>query len=93
MQASLSHFGPWANHGASPLGIYFWVYEGEEGYWDQSTCLINLTVSCDRTSGSVDKGKAGDVIYLDFSKASGTMSLNIMVPKLGYYSLGGCATK
>lgn len=50
-------------------------------------------VSCDGTSGSVDKGRAGDFIYSDFSKAFGTMFLNILVPKLGYYSLGGCTTK
>lgn len=33
MQAGLSHFGPWENHRASPLGTHFWARKGEESYW------------------------------------------------------------
>lgn len=93
MQAGPPHFGPWENHGASPLGTRFWAHKGEEGYWEQSTCLTNLIAFCDGTSGFVDEGTAEDIIYLDFIRAFGTVSHNILVPKLRCYSLCGCTTK
>lgn len=31
--------------------------------------MANLIGSCDNITGSVDKGRAVDVIYLDFSKS------------------------
>ena len=36
----------------------------------------------------VDKGKAVDVVYLDFSKAFGAVFLTILMKKLMKYSLG-----
>jgi len=36
----------------------------------------------------VDKGRAVDVVYLDFSKAFGAVFLTILMEKLVRYSLG-----
>lgn len=54
------------------------------------SCLTNLIAFCDKMAGSVDEGRALDVIYLDFSRAFNTLfQYNILVSKLGYYSLDG----
>jgi len=39
----------------------------------------------------VDEGKAVDVVSLDFSKASDTISHGILLEKLTAHGLGGCA--
>lgn len=35
--------------------------------------MANLIVSCDEMTGSVDKGRVVDVIYLDFNKFFNTV--------------------
>lgn len=46
------------------------------------SCLMNLIAFCDEMTSSVDEGRAVDVVYLDFSKAVGTISHNILIGKL-----------
>jgi len=41
----------------------------------------------------VDEGKAMDVIYLDFSKASGTVPYSILLEKLVAHGLDGCTLR
>ncbi|GAB0178971.1 mitochondrial enolase superfamily member 1 [Grus japonensis] len=52
-------------------------------------CLTNLIALYDGMTGCVDEGRAVDVVSLDFSKASDTISHNILTGKLRTCGLDG----
>lgn len=45
----------------------------QHGFMEGGPCLANLISCCDKVTCLVDKGKVGEVVYLDFSKASGAV--------------------
>ena len=53
------------------------------------SCLTNLISFYDKVTHLVDKGKAAEVAYLDFSKAFDTVSHNILKEKLAAHGLDG----
>ncbi|CAM5135878.1 unnamed protein product [Natator depressus] len=63
------------------------IRNSQHGFTKGKSCLTNLIAFYDEITGSVDEGKAVDVLFLNFSKAYDTVSHSILASKLKKYGL------
>jgi len=66
------------------------IRPGHHGFMKGRSCLTNPTCFYGQVTCLVDEGKAVDVIYLDFSKVSDTVTHSILLEKLAAYGLDEC---
>ncbi|GAB0177995.1 mitochondrial enolase superfamily member 1 [Grus japonensis] len=65
------------------------IRASQHGFMKGRSCLTSLISFYDKVTCLVDEGKAVDVVYLDFSKAFGTILHSILLEKLAAHGLDG----
>jgi Reverse transcriptase (RNA-dependent DNA polymerase) len=65
------------------------VKKSQHGFMNRRSCVSNLLCYLEKVTSEIDKGKAVDVIYLDFAKAFDTVPHERLKKKLRAHGIGG----